>query len=204
MIQVRSIGNFLSLARAVFGHLRCAARISAIASLLLFLAGCMTNQAPRFEMDAAGEKIMAKRFEKNIRLDWFRHQTRRIYTPNDAEIHDPLLTNDQREIQKRLGKPEYIRGEFRSDTDEIVTEWVFYEKGRVAQFVEGTLVYEGPVSDYETTLIRRGRPDEAFSIPGDREHPRSDTLIYNGIFRTDLDAYHFSNSKLAAAAIHNP
>lgn len=163
--------------------------------LCVLLSGCMTNQAPRFLYGPDGEKIQFKRYEKNIARDWFRHQSRKIYDVCMAEPHDPLLSVQQVDVLTTHGKPDYMRVEFLADTKEYVTEWVYVERDKLFQFIQGELVFEGPVTDYEKVLIRFGRPDYAI---GQSSHvgPRSDVFQYRGILVSDIDTYRFSNGQL--------
>ncbi|MCX7766259.1 MAG: hypothetical protein N2246_06105, partial [Candidatus Sumerlaeia bacterium] len=41
-----------------------------------------------------------------------------------------------------------------------VQEWVYWDKQRVVQFVEGQLVWDGMLTDYEKVLILHGRPNK--------------------------------------------
>lgn len=163
--------------------------------LLVFFCGCMTNQAPRFLYGPDGEKVQFKRHEKNIARDWFRHQSRKIYDVCMAEPHDPLLSVQQVDVLTTHGKPDYMRVEFPAETKEYVTEWVYVGQSKLFQFIQGELVFEGPVTDYERTLIRFGRPDYAI---GQSSHvgPRSDVFQYRGILVSDIDTYRFSNGQL--------
>lgn len=163
--------------------------------LLVFLSGCMANHAPRFLYGPDGEKIQFKRYEKNIARDWYYHQSRGIYDICDAEPHDPLLSVQQVDVLTTHGKPDYVREEFPVETKEYVTEWVYVEQNKLFQFIQGELVFEGPVTDYERTLIRYGRPDYALG-QSDPLGPRSDTFQYKGFISVERKTYRFSDGKL--------
>ncbi len=173
---------------------RAAAVLVALAAALA-LAGCMTDRAPRFDTGPDGEPVQFKRYESNLSLDWINHQTRALYQLVEAGPYEPTLSPAQRELLMNEGRPDYIRREFRSETDELVKEWIYWKKEKIVQFVAGELVFEGPLTDYERILIRRGRPDKHFSQAADNFAPRVDILHYNGVFNTKLDIYRFSDGK---------
>lgn len=188
-------------------RLRIAApRISTFAPLFLglvsglWLAGCTVNQAPRFKYGPEGEKIEFKRYEKHLAMDYIYHQSPVAFQRTEALPLGPTLSDKQQEILKAKGKPDYVRNDYLSDSNEIVTDWVYFEKNIIYQFVEGEMVYQGPVSDMDKTLIRRGRPSRVETHETQTGH-RADFLAYANPFTNVVDEYVFSNGRLAGAQI---
>lgn len=169
--------------------------------LAVVLAGCTVNHAPRFHYGPDGEKIQFKRYEDHIALDFYHNQNPIIYTRTDALPLTPILSEEQQALLEAKGKPDYVREDYASDTKERVTDWVYYDHNVLYQFVEGGVVFEGPVTDYEKVLIRRGRPTEA-TTPTNQTGRRTDVLLYRKAFSDQLDQYVFSNGRLAGSLVN--
>lgn len=169
-----------------------------LAMICLVSVACSTDRSPRFDYGPAGEKIPFKRYENNLQLDYIHNFTKNVYEICDAIPLSPILSEQQKEVLDESGKPDYIREEFHSESDENVTEWVYVSRNRVVQFVQGERVWDGPVTDYEMTLLRKGRPEQVFTqAPSPPANVRIDTLMYNKVFTTEQDIFRFANGNLA-------
>lgn len=120
----------------------------------------MATERLLFKYDDAGVPHAFKRIERNIKRDFWYHWARQAYT---QPIQNPKVTfnTDQAMILETLGKPDWIRKTFRSLENDKVQEWIYAEENKLYQFINGRLVYDGPFTDYEQTLIRLGYPDDA-------------------------------------------
>ncbi len=171
-------------------------RVAAVLVLATALSGCMVNNAPKFEYGPDGEKIQFKRYEKHLDLNYVHNISPVVYTPATALPLSPMLSEEENEVLRVHGTPDYVRGEYLSESRETVTDWVYYEKDRIFQFVEGQLVYEDGLTDYDKTLIRRGRPSESLSPTNEVGH-RLDILRYQNRITDKIDEYVFRNGQIS-------
>lgn len=175
--------------------MKVAGPILAIVALAILAGGCTVNRAPLFDYNERGEKIQFQRIPRNMEWDiegsW--RLTPWAYRPNDKKLHW-LLSEDQQDVIGLLGQPQYVRRPFYSRTNERVTEWVWWEDQKVAQFINRELVYIGPLTDREKTLIRRGYPTAYVHqdiFAGVRE-----TFIYKNDYELRRHIYNFQNGSL--------
>jgi hypothetical protein len=104
-------------------------------------------------------------------------------------MFEPVGT-DQAATVKTWGRPDWVRKPFRSLEDERVSEWLYLDKGHIFQFVGEDLVFEGPLTDYEQTLLGRGYPDRDFSLRRENGE-REDLFLYNRVFAPWLEEFKF-------------
>ncbi len=162
----------------------------------LVLTACATNRGPRFNYGPDGEPVQFKRYEKHLAKDYFWHFTPIAFKRADAMPLDPLLSDDQKNVLNEQGKPEYVRENYRADSNEIVTDWAFVSKRKIYQFIEGQVVYQGDLSDYDEMLIRRGRPDFV-KVMANKDFGRTDLFTYKDWITHKTDQYGFKNGVLA-------
>ncbi len=127
--------------------------------LLAFLtAGCAFNTNPRFDVDPVTEKpTMVKRYPKYPAWQELFFWRTKEYRKNTKEL-SYLLSDEQEDLISRYGQPDYIRRTFFSTRGDRVHEWLFWDDQRVAQFVQGQVVWEGQLTDLEKVLLLYGRP----------------------------------------------
>lgn len=168
------------------------AGLALLGLLLLAPLGCHTvhvNQKPPFTYDYAGLPHTQKRIEASPELDYVTHWTRKAYVRPSEHLHgapDPRFQL----VLEQWGTPDWIRKTFTSLEGDRVDEWIYLDQARLFQFIGDTLVYEGPLTDYEQTLLRRGYPDTSITVQT-AEGWRSDTFIYNHLFMPRLEQYKF-------------
>jgi len=181
---------------------RVASRVLILAiPAALLVGGCSVNQAPRFKYGPEGEQIQFKRYEQHLAMDYIHHQTYQVYKRTEALPLGPTISETQKALLHDRGRPDYIRPDYYSDSNERVTDWVYFEEDLIYQFVEGEIVYEGPLSDMDELLIRRGRPSLT-TIAENQTGNRADVLQYTRPFSDQLDEYMFKNGKLTGAQLN--
>lgn len=68
------------------------------------------------------------------------------------------LSKDQKEIISLEGLPDYNRTFRTLLHGKLVKEWIYLDKNYLMQFVDGKLVYVGPIDDKERIIIHYGQP----------------------------------------------
>lgn len=131
--------------------------------LAVFVAtGCgNTNRTPRYHVTKPGEIKTFKRKTKHASVDYLFQVKQSAYSP----VKKPLtkrLTPSQTDVLSRHGQPDYIRRSFTAHTNEKVTEWAWIDRLVITQFVQGELVWEGPLTDMDKYLIHNGYPRRAW------------------------------------------
>ena len=164
----------------------------------LSLAGCVFLREPYskadFNYNGDGQPVSYKRYERHPERDFFHHWFRTVYhRPSESELSD--ASADQEAVLQEWGDPEFIRAPFSSIEDQVIYEWVYTNKAHVFQFHRGHLVFEGPLTDYEQILMRRGYPDNARAFHTESA-PRSDVFVYSNLFNPGLENYKFSEGNL--------
>jgi hypothetical protein len=107
------------------------------------------------------------------------------------------LTQDQLQVLSKWGQPDWLRGPFRTTRGDQATEWLYDRQNRIFQWVDGQLVYQGPVTDAERTMLVHGAPSQVM-ITHLEPNIRRETFIYRDTFRTSgrEKVFSFSNGKL--------
>ncbi len=173
--------------------------IGAVLIITLFLCGCAFNRNPKFDVrPVTGEPIMVKRYPKYP--GWFEllfWQTRE-YRKNTREL-SYLLSDDQEKIISQYGQPDYLRRVFFSSRGDRVHEWLYWEKQRVVQFVQGILVWDGQLTDYEKTILLHGRPTDIMLTTTDELNTRKLWIEYRRLFGMRHRYFFFVNDRLVMA-----
>lgn len=139
-------------------------KLSPFFSLLLVTIAVFTasacgnlNKVPRYNVSEPLTIEPFKRTPKYQSRDFFFVWDSTVYSPVKAPLKGKL-TPSQQEIQERHGRPDYTRRGFRTTSNEIADQWCWVDRRITAQFVQGELVFEGPLTDKDEFLIRRGLP----------------------------------------------
>lgn len=173
-------------------------RLALAALALLWAAGCATPVArlPQ-KYDENGIPHSYKRMERYTQRDFWHHWVRTAYCRPNIKKFAPPVGSDQALIYKQWGRPDWIRKPFHAVTDECVQEWVYLDKTRIFQFIGNQLVFEGPLRDYEQTLVLRGYPDRAMQIR-EEDGTTVEVFIYYNLFLffPRLDEFHFANGMI--------
>ncbi len=165
-----------------------------IAALALS-AGCGNlNRVPRYDVDSTLMPAQFKRFATYDEQDFINRFRAEAYKQRTGEIEEPLSA-DQRDVLDRHGMPEYVRLRFKAESNELVDQWAFWDRGVTCQFVQGQLVYEGELSEMDRYLIKHGYPQKAtYSAPV--TGMRRDFFYYTGVFQTPRHQATFTNERL--------
>ncbi len=135
--------------------------LGALVLCAALLAGCATTTPVTVhQYNQDGMPTIQKRYAKYVAADWVhRWRTKAYREADDADFHRRRLSQDMLAILNENGRPGLIRYPFKSRGNELVSEWVYPDMQYMAQFVQGLIVYEGPLTDYERTLIQYGYPN---------------------------------------------
>ncbi|MDX2177624.1 MAG: hypothetical protein SF028_14265 [Candidatus Sumerlaeia bacterium] len=158
-------------------------------------AGCGNlNKVPRYDLDAAGAVAPFKRYAKYDERDFINRARAEAYYPRTGEVDGPL-SESARGALERHGSPDYVRYRFKSTTNELVDQWAWWDRRTTAQFVNGELVFEGPLTEMDQYMIRHGYPQKAMS----QDYTlgvRRDYWTYSGLFQAPLKHVTFTGEKL--------
>lgn len=162
---------------------------------------------PKFDYTDDGRAIMIKRYPF-----WpeqtFSHYQKYSFIENRQGVEhmqrcsklkrepDDILSEDQKTILREWGQPDYLRGPYKSTRGDQVIEWAYHPLNHLFQFVDRTMVYEGPLTDQDRTAITYGAPRE--TVVGQQEpNIRRETWIYRPWFLTGRErVFSFTNGKL--------
>ena len=163
----------------------------------LILVNCAaTKPKPGFHHKQDGKLDMFKRFEQVIDRDLLHHWSRHAYFIPRDKMSLVKEGEAASEIIEIWGRPDWIRRPFESNSGDKVHEWIYLDLNQMFQFVDGMLVYEGPVTDFEQTLIRRGYPQRAMTLRESNGKVIT-ILIYTKIWGSRIDQYRFVNGMLS-------
>ncbi len=107
-----------------------------------------------------------------------------------------LLLSDRAQLLEDLGPPTMMRRKlFKSREGERIEEWVYRDDLLVAQFLDGRLVYQGPLSDLETLLTIHGYPDR---FSRGHIHPDGEMKVftYLPLFSAKVSLFKLVNDEL--------
>jgi len=161
----------------------------------LFTGCAHTRPKPQLVYDRDGDIRQYKRYEPHPEMNYFNRWVRKAYrVPKDSDFDFNL--ESQADIIRQWGKPDYIRKPFRSLQNEKIEEWVYIEYQTVMQFVAHELVFEGPLTDYEQILIRKGYPNQATVLIGETGIERQ-SLVYYGWLPGRVEMFNLTNGWIA-------
>jgi hypothetical protein len=166
------------------------------------LWGCARNvhSTVDFNYNDDGQPEAVKRVERHPEVNFWNHWRREAYHPPKPEELTRLGPGESTVLQT-WGAPDYVRKPFTSVAGQRIREWIYLkntDKPKVFQFREGRLVYDGPLTDYERILLRRGYPDSAVAIHTESA-PRTDIFVYQSVFDPSVENFKFSDGKLIQA-----
>lgn len=125
----------------------------------VILIGCATTQKPLFGVDEEGNPIMIKRYPKRMDIGFFHRWSRTAYHSNKSEVKVKPKYTEMMNVLEESGQPDYMRKPIKSIWGDTFEEWVYWDLATVFQFVQGQIVYIGPLTDLEKTLIIYGYPN---------------------------------------------
>lgn len=175
-------------------------RFVAVAFALLlggvFVVGCgNTNRQPRYNVDEPLSVVPFKRKTRHAHVDY-------IYTIKSqafSKVKKPMkgrFTASEHDVLERHGQPDYTRKGYEALTGERVTDWAWWDRKVICQFVDGELVWEGPLTDADQFLIRYGYPNHSWTQEVSDGVVR-ETWIYQGVIYDKRGMFaSFSDEKL--------
>jgi len=164
----------------------------------VLMTACSTNRATRFGMGEDGEPIQFRRYTNRPAVDyifrWDKRAFERVLSPIDDQ-----LSEDKTQVLERHGQPDYIREGVKATRNEVFDEWAYYDRGVICQFIQGQLVYEGPLLDSDVALIDYGYPSKAYSQEYE-EGALREIWLYEDLFSIRQRILSFSDGKLVYKA----
>jgi hypothetical protein len=126
---------------------------------------------PKFDYTDDGRAILLKRYPFFPSQSYCHFQKYRYIENKHGVEHyqwgekikrepDEILSEEQKDILREWGQPDYLRGPYKSTRGDKVIEWAYHPINHLFQFVDRTMVYEGPLTDQERTAITFGAPRE--------------------------------------------
>lgn len=174
-------------------HLRTFPLIAGVL-ILIFTGGCArsTRDVPRADYRHGPLPHQERRS-----TDWV-YEDFLLRSPDDYDrlehLDEDELSTDQRLIVQEFGMPDFERT-FWALSQENVQEWLDIDDNLCLQFVEGELVFQGPTSDMEHTILRYGVPSEVLRSMGYAGVERI-TFIYTRRFTPSQMHFSFANGAL--------
>lgn len=166
--------------------------------LLVLAAGCSTAKISA-KIGPDGEPIQYKRYERHAARDYMHHFTRQIY--DEPGFYFEPAGADQVQTVAELGRPDFVR-RFRSMSGEPVREWIYTDKPIIFQFIHKQLVFTGPITDLEQTLLTYGRPDN-YEVYNTDAGGTNMNFVYQGLWFKRLEDFKFTNDKLVFSSEGN-
>jgi hypothetical protein len=149
---------------------------------------------PQLNYNWTGEVTTFKRYELAPQRDLFHRFFRQAYhLPGPNFAGDGA---DQATILTEWGAPDYVRKSFKSLQYERVEEWVYLDEFHIFQFVKNEMVYDGPLTDFEQTLMRYGYPDRMTTIINEKGRVIHTMLYKSLLLPGRLVNFYFSNDAL--------
>lgn len=169
----------------------------------------INHPIPKFDYTDDGRAILIKRYPFFPSQEFSAYQKYRYFENKEGVEHfqrccklkresQDILTEDQKAILKEWGQPDYLRGPFKTTRGDIAIEWAYHPLNHLFQFVDGTMVYEGPLTDQERTAITYGAPRETM-VTYLEPNIKRETWIYRPWFISALSrekVFSFTNGKL--------
>lgn len=165
---------------------------------------------PKTDFTDDGKPILIKRYPLNNRVTLLHFRKYPYYANTHGVEHvergarlkrqpENVLTEDQKAVLRAWGQPDYLRGPYRSTRGDSVVEWVYHRLNHLFQFVDGVMVYEGPLTDQERTVLTYGLPREVLSSTV-APNIRRETWFYNSPWHPNKEmVFSFANGKLVFA-----
>lgn len=175
---------------------RAATMITALLVVGFFAVGCgSTNRQPLYNVDDPLSVVPFKRSARHSHIDY-------IYTIKGeaySKVKKPMkgrFTSSEQDVLERHGQPDYVRKGYEALTGERVTDWAWWDRQVICQFVDGELVWEGPLTDKDEFLIRFGYPNHSWTQQVSDGVVR-ETWIYQGVIYDKRGMFaSFSDEKL--------
>lgn len=155
--------------------------------------GCSTNRKPRFNT-ASGEPEAFLRYTGRPSQDYIFRWNSKAFDRVMADM-ELVSTPDTDDVLRRHGRPDFIRKNVRATRNEIFDEWAWWDRNIIVQFIEGQLVYEGPLTDSDRWLITWGYPSRAYSQQYETG-PRREIWIWDRMFEIGFRTASFTDGEL--------
>lgn len=213
--------------RAWPGESPCTKLLACVLAVFALGACSRTAYRPVYRtFDEEGQAVQTKRRAQFETYDYLHHWTREAYlTPErpftvlvsvddedyavrfdrtktdvrPAPEHASRFSLAQQDLVVAHGVPDYVRLPFRTTYGEQAVEWLFLKANLLAQFVDGELVYSGPITDKEKVLLRRGYPNYQLRVRAEGG-PFRETLIYRNHAGTEMGQYDLADDMMMMQA----
>ncbi len=167
--------------------------------LVCLVAGCTTNKKPRFNNED-GQVQQFRRYTGRPAADLLFRWDDRAFARVDSDI-DGVRFPDMLDVLDRHGRPDYKREDVKARRNEIFDEWVYWDRNVLCQFIQGQLVYEGPLLDSDKYLVNLGYPSTAY-FQQYEEGPVREIWIYEHVLEAGSRTVSFSDGKLVLDSIN--
>ena len=147
---------------------------------------------------SSGEPEQIRRYTGRPAQDFIFRYNSKAFDKVD-EIVDSQLTPGKMDVLQRHGQPQYMRRNVDATRNEFFEEWVYNDRNTIVQFVQGELVYEGPLLDSDRVLIEHGYPSKAWAQQYETG-PMRETWIYEDLLAVRERSYSFSDGKIVYQA----
>lgn len=158
------------------------------------LAGCNQSRLPYYNM-ASDSPEQFRRYTGRPATDFIFRWNSQAFKKVSEDM-DGVMTEDKVDVLTRNGRPDYIREDIKARSDEFFDEWAYWDRNTLVQFINGELVFEGPLLDSDRYLIQYGYPARAYHQQYE-VGPVRETWLYDRLFDANNMTVSFSDGKLA-------
>jgi hypothetical protein len=167
----------------------------------------INHPVPKFDYTDEGRPIMLRRnpyfqvqgFPDYTRYKWVENTRGVEHVPRGFKLKrepEEILSEEQRDILREWGQPDYLRGPTKSTRGDRVTEWAYHSQNKLFQFVDRKMVYHGPLTDQDRTSITYGAPKVVLATLME-PNIRRETWFYSPRFLAGHEmVFSFTNGKL--------
>lgn len=170
--------------------------------------GLAASNVPKYDYTPDGRPVMEKRYDSNLTKTFFgmrkfpyKSNVKGLKSQSKGKVWvrqaNNILSDMQKDVLGEWGQPDYLRGPYRSTRGDQVNEWAYVQANHIFQFVGCVMVYEGPLTDQDRTLITYGVPSER-TVTQSEPGIRHEFWIYRPWYATSLNEklFKFANGKM--------
>jgi hypothetical protein len=174
----------------------CASLVLAVvaAAPSLALVGCNQSRLPSYHM-SDGDPKQFRRYTGRPATDFIFRWNSQAFKKVSEDL-DGVMTEDKVDVLTRHGRPDYLRDDIKARSDEFFDEWVYWDRNVLVQFINGELVFEGPLLDSDRYLVQYGYPARAYHQQYE-VGPVRETWLYDRLIDTNNMTVSFSDGVLA-------
>ncbi len=173
--------------------------VPALALSAMLALGCASNRTiPRADYQHGPLPHQHRRLHQWGSMAFWSRLSPDVYDAVESLPRD--LSVDQDLTVREFGPPQWER-EFKSLDRERVLEWLNIDHGLVFHYIDGELVFQGPIRDIEHVMLRHGQPNRVLQSMTTAQVERV-TFVYSRVFSLAREYHSFANGALVTEDYH--